>query len=123
MVPTGIVDAALIPWPLVPATLIRSPLILSPLLTVPAVVVALAVLSPALPGVSGCRVDSDSQREGGQPECTGYHGSCGDFLQIHCEPLLLRLPAAQWWRGNTLTCCLKDLAWPLVLDSEAKSRP
>jgi hypothetical protein len=31
MVPTGVVDAALIPWPLVPATLIRPPLIRSPL--------------------------------------------------------------------------------------------
>jgi hypothetical protein len=127
VIPTGIVDAALIPWPLIPAgltrsplirsalirsALIRSPLIRSALITVPAVVVALAVLYPARPGVSGRRADSDSQREGGQPEHTGHHGPCRDFLQIHrvhLESFLARLFATQWRRKSTLTCSLKDL--------------
>jgi hypothetical protein len=70
MVPTGVVDAALIPWPLVPATLIRPPLIRSPLApplaTVAAVtaLVALAVLCQArLPRVSGRRAETDAQPE------------------------------------------------------------
>jgi hypothetical protein len=46
MVPTGVVDAALIPWPLVPATLIRWPLIWSPLVAPRATVSAVIVWSP-----------------------------------------------------------------------------
>src|SRR5271167_1348885 len=106
MVETGIVDAALIPSPLVPATLIWSPLIRSPLvplplirsslITVSPVVVAVAVWCPARPRVRGRRADSDSQRKGGQPECTGDHGTSRYFLHIHREPLFARPPAAQW---------------------------
>jgi hypothetical protein len=61
MVATGIIDAALIPWPLIPATLIRS----SPI-TIPVAVVALTIGSPALPRVRGRRAQTGSQRKGRQ---------------------------------------------------------
>ncbi|MCW2629037.1 hypothetical protein, partial [Mycobacterium sp.] len=81
MVPTGVVDAALIPWPLVPATLISAALIWLPLVapratvaTVSTVIlstvtalVALTVLWPArlptIPMVGGCRAETDAQPE------------------------------------------------------------
>jgi hypothetical protein len=109
VVPTRIVDAALIPWPLVPATLIRSPLIRPPLIrppliwsplvpplptvdvsavilsTVTALVTLAVLLWPArLPGVSGRHAGSDSQRKGGQTQCTGDRGLRDDFLDVHC---------------------------------------
>jgi hypothetical protein len=73
MVPTGVVDAALIPWPLVPATLIRPPLVRPPLVPKLATVatatafVALAVLLPArlpaIPRVGGRRAETDAEPE------------------------------------------------------------
>jgi hypothetical protein len=78
MVPTGVVDAALIPWPLVPATLIRPPLVRPPLVRPPLVpklatvatataLVALAVLwparLPAIPRVGGRRAETDAEPE------------------------------------------------------------
>jgi len=76
MVPTGVIEAALIPWPLVPATLIRSPLVPKPatvstvstvISSTVAALVALAVLWPArlptIPMVGGRRAETDAQPE------------------------------------------------------------
>jgi len=99
MVPTGVVEAALIPWPLVPAALIRSPLIRSPLVpplatvaTVSTVIrstvtalVALAVLRPArLPRVSRRRAETDTQPESAKADRAHYRGPRHRFLETHC---------------------------------------
>jgi hypothetical protein len=101
MIPTGVVEAALIPRPLVPATLIRPPLIRSPLVpklatvaTVSTVIlstvtalVALAVLWPArlptIPIVGGRRAETDAQPESAKAHRTRDRGLGRDFLQVH----------------------------------------
>jgi hypothetical protein len=102
MVPTGVVDAALIPWPLVPAALILSPLIRSPLVpklatvaTVSTVIlstvtalVALAVLwqalLPTIPMVGGRRAETDAQPESAKAQRAHDRGSRHSFLETHC---------------------------------------
>jgi hypothetical protein len=102
MVPTGVVEAALIPWPLVPATLIRSPLIRSPLVpklatvaTVSTVIlstvtalVALAVLWPArlptIPMVGGRGAETDAQPESAKAQRAHDRGSRHSLLETHC---------------------------------------
>jgi hypothetical protein len=103
MVPTGVVDAALIPWPLVPATLIRSPLV-PPLATVATVstvirstvtaLVALAVWRPArLPRVSRRRAQTDTQPESAKADRAHYRGPRHRFLETHCcVPFSCELP-------------------------------
>jgi hypothetical protein len=104
MVPTRVVEAALIPWPLVPATLIRPPLIRSPLVpklatvaTVSTVIlstvtalVTLAVLWPArLPTIAmvgGRRAETDAQPESAKAQCAHDRGSRHSLLEIHCCP-------------------------------------
>jgi len=101
MVPTGVVDATLIPWPLVPA-LIRSPLIRLPLVPPRATVatastvilstvtalVALAVLWPArlptIPIVGGRRAETDAQPESAKAQRARDGGSRHSFLETHC---------------------------------------
>jgi hypothetical protein len=109
MVPTGVVEAALIPWPLVPATLIRAPLIRSPLvpklatvatgstviLSTVTALVALAVLWPArLPTISlvgGRRAETDAQPESAKAQRAHDRGSRHSFLETHCRaPSVLR---------------------------------
>jgi hypothetical protein len=100
MVATGVVEAALIPWPLVPATLIGPPLIRSPLapklatvatvstviLSTVTALVALAVLWPArlptIPLVGGRRAETDAQPESANAQ--GDRGSRHSFLDTHC---------------------------------------
>jgi hypothetical protein len=102
MVATGVVEAALIPWPLVPATLIGPPLIRSPLVpplatvaTVSMVIlstvtalVALAVLWPArlptIPMVGGRRAETDAQSESAKAQRAHDCGSRHSFLDTHC---------------------------------------
>jgi hypothetical protein len=102
MVPTGVVDAALIPWPLVPATLILSPLIRSPLVpklatvanvstvilsTVTTALVALAVLParlPTIPLVGGRRAETDAQPESAKAQRAHDRGARHSLLQTHC---------------------------------------
>jgi hypothetical protein len=102
MVPTGVAEAALIPWPLVPATLISSALIWLPLVapratvaTVSTVVlstvtalVALAVLWPArlptIPMVGGRRAETDAQPETAKAQRAHHRGSRHNFLDTHC---------------------------------------
>jgi len=113
MVPTGVVDAALIPWPLVPATPIRSPLIRSPLIRSPLVpplaavatvstvilstvtaLVALAVLWPArlstIPMVGGRRAETDAQPESAKAQRAHDCASRHSFPEPHrCAPSML----------------------------------
>jgi hypothetical protein len=101
MVPTGVVEAALIPWPLVPATLIGPPLIRPPLVpklataTVSTVIlstitalVALAVLWPArlttIPMVGGRRAETDAQPESAKAQRAHNRASRHSFLETHC---------------------------------------
>jgi len=101
MVPTGVVEAALIPWPLVPATLIRPPLIRTPLVklatiaTVSTVIlstvtalVALAVLWPArlttIPMVGGRCAETDAQPESAKAQRAHNRASRHSFLETHC---------------------------------------
>jgi hypothetical protein len=102
MVPTCVVEAALIPWPLVPATLIPSPLIRSPLVAKLATVatastvilstvtalVALAVLWPArLPTIAmvgGRRAEADAQPESAKAQRAHDRGARHSFLETHC---------------------------------------
>jgi hypothetical protein len=102
MVPTGIVEVTLIPWPLVPATLIRPPLIRSPLvpklatvatvstmiLSTVTALVALAVLWPArlptIPVVGGRRPETDAQPESAKAQRAHDRGSRHSLLETHC---------------------------------------
>jgi hypothetical protein len=102
MVPTGVVDAALIPWPLVPGTLILSPLVWLPLVPPRATVatvstmilstvtalVALAVLWPArlptIPLVGGRRAETDAQPESAKAQRAHDRGSRHSLLETHC---------------------------------------
>jgi hypothetical protein len=105
MIATGVVDAALIPWPLVPATLISPALIWLPLVapratvaTVSTVIlstvtalVALAVSLPArlptIPMVGGRRAETDAQSESAKADRTHDRGSRHRFLETHsCVP-------------------------------------
>jgi hypothetical protein len=113
MVPTGLIEAALIPWPLVPAPLILSPLIRSPLvpklatvatvstviLSIVTALVALAVLWQArlhtIPMVGGGRAETDAQPESAKAQRTHDRGSRHSLLESHrpqthcCAPSVL----------------------------------
>jgi hypothetical protein len=98
MVPAGVVEAALIPWPLVPATPIRPPLIRSPLVpelataaTVSTVIlstvttlVALAVLWPArlptIPMVGRRRAETGAQPKSAKAQRAHDRGSRHSLL-------------------------------------------
>jgi hypothetical protein len=102
MVPTGVVEAALIPWPLVPATLILSPLIRLPLvpklatvatvstltLSTVTALVALTALRPArlptIPMIGGRRAETDAQPESAKAKRAHDRGSRHSFLETHC---------------------------------------